>query len=326
MNAAQRKTYWKDYEALRAALEKRFVLVINKCLTNQVSSFTTRLLKRGMFVSRDLDYVSGKEMTLTLIALHVYSAIKNGKRVHKILKQQIKGKGLGVNVKWTKDVLKYMNEQDLRLVKNITNTTRQRLKQQMEQGIQEGKGIEEIAKGMQDDAINKFRALRIARTETMRATNFGNFLAAGELDIVTEKKWVATHDAKTRESHIELDGEVKGMDEDFKPGLSFPGDPNAEPEETINCRCTIAFVPVRDSSGALISPSHNEPLPTDVARVIEELPTQSIDELIDDILRRVVEPLITSGEHIIDKQVEVFIVGIFAGLGMEEEIKKVFKN
>jgi uncharacterized protein with gpF-like domain len=59
------------------------------------------------------------------------------------------------------------------------------------------------------------------------------------------RTWVATLDDRTRDTHAEMDGQVVGMDEPFvSPSgaeLMYPGDPNAPPEEVINCRCVVAI-------------------------------------------------------------------------------------
>ena len=60
--------------------------------------------------------------------------------------------------------------------------------------------------------------------------------------MVDRKQWVSSRDDRVRDSHVLLDGEIVGITEDFKPGLSAPGDPSADPSETIRCRCVMAPV------------------------------------------------------------------------------------
>lgn len=92
------------------------------------------------------------------------------------------------------------------------------------------------------------RATTIARTESLRAANLGSVAGAREaaemygLDV--EKTWLATKDARTRDTHRELDGQmVRGMDLPFilQSGqtIRWPHDPAAAAHETINCRCTL---------------------------------------------------------------------------------------
>ena len=73
------------------------------------------------------------------------------------------------------------------------------------------------------------------QSATLTATNYGS-------DVVAGQEWIATADSRTRESHVELDGEVVGINEPFSNGLDYPGDPAGDAAETINCRCTIGFL------------------------------------------------------------------------------------
>jgi uncharacterized protein with gpF-like domain len=96
-----------------------------------------------------------------------------------------------------------------------------------------------------------YRAMTIARTETIRAANQGavaSTAAAVEAmpDMTVIKTWVATSDGKTRPHHREMDGKsVLGMSTPFLlPGgvtMLYPHDPNAPASEVANCRCTVAF-------------------------------------------------------------------------------------
>lgn len=57
----------------------------------------------------------------------------------------------------------------------------------------------------------------------------------------TLKKWIAVLDSRTRDSHRDLDGEEIPLDEEFKPNLMRPRDPDAPPAETKYCRCKLGY-------------------------------------------------------------------------------------
>lgn len=95
-----------------------------------------------------------------------------------------------------------------------------------------------------------YRAENIARTETLRAVSQARQEAleqtleqAGVEAEAVRRRWVATKDARTRDSHAAMDGQEVGMDEPFiTPSgvpIMWPGDPNAPASESINCRCTV---------------------------------------------------------------------------------------
>jgi uncharacterized protein with gpF-like domain len=117
----------------------------------------------------------------------------------------------------------------------------------------ETRGQGEVALGkmileeMDDQSVT--RARTIARTETHSASQDASFTAAQSMGIDLVKEWVATHDSRTREDHIDADGQIVLMHEPFKVGddeLQFPGDPSGLPEEVINCRCICLYHPAED--------------------------------------------------------------------------------
>ncbi len=95
------------------------------------------------------------------------------------------------------------------------------------------------------------RAETIARTESIRATTYGAVARAQdvldthpEMDVI--KRWIATDDDRTRDTHRDLDGqEVQGMETPFKTTagnlLRWPVDADGVADEVINCRCAIGY-------------------------------------------------------------------------------------
>mgnify|MGYP001804312122 CR=1 FL=1 len=52
-----------------------------------------------------------------------------------------------------------------------------------------------------------------------------------------------------------MDGVRVGKDEDFDvqgEKLAYPGDPKGSAANVINCRCTVAVVPRRNSNGEIV--------------------------------------------------------------------------
>jgi hypothetical protein len=90
--------------------------------------------------------------------------------------------------------------------------------------------------------INRYQAERIARTEVIGASNKGSFDAAERTGLVKTKEWATSGLPGIRQSHLDYEalGEME-MDYEYNTGLMYPGDPNGDPEEIINCRCTHIF-------------------------------------------------------------------------------------
>lgn len=89
-----------------------------------------------------------------------------------------------------------------------------------------------------------YNSVRIARMEGHRIQNESAFDCMTEAkkngaDVV--KQWDATLDSHTRPDHVELDGQIREIDEPFTINgfeAMYPGDFGV-PEEDINCRCAI---------------------------------------------------------------------------------------
>lgn len=115
----------------------------------------------------------------------------------------------------------------------------------IQDAVNEGGGTSAIAKRIRDDVfggeITKARALTIARTESIGALNEAEMIAARESGIITSKEWLATDDARTRDSHHEINGQRVDLEEPFGNGLMHPGDRNGTAEEVINCRCSLLY-------------------------------------------------------------------------------------
>lgn len=113
------------------------------------------------------------------------------------------------------------------------------------QGILQGDSIPHLAKRLSNvTEMNRTSAIRNARTACTSAENKGRMDMmedAEEKGVHVQKKWIATNDSRTRESHMLLDGATIDQDEEFDNGLMYPGDPNGEPEEVYNCRCTLGY-------------------------------------------------------------------------------------
>lgn len=116
--------------------------------------------------------------------------------------------------------------------------------------IREGKPLDaatvERALGAYADRLLELRGSTVARTESMAALNQSNIEAyqqaidTGQVQAQNVRKvWVATQDARTRDSHRHMDRESVGINERFSNGLMYPGDPNGAASEVINCRCTM---------------------------------------------------------------------------------------
>ena len=92
------------------------------------------------------------------------------------------------------------------------------------------------------DRFINYRAKNIARTESLRASNQGQRAAwsqavrQGYLPKDQEREWEVSGDENTCPECLALDGEVRGLDEEFAPDIMDPPDPHP------TCRCSTKLV------------------------------------------------------------------------------------
>lgn len=147
---------------------------------------------------------------------------------------------------------------------NVSKTTTDRAMGAVEDGLANGKTIDEIAKAIEEQTSGKLaddRALLIARNEALTAVSLGQAAAmsnAAEVVPKLKKAWLNAGDDRVRGNpgglypdseadHWSLQGEVRDHDAAFSNGLQFPRDPSGGTGEVINCRCTWVMVPGDDA-------------------------------------------------------------------------------
>jgi len=135
--------------------------------------------------------------------------------------------------KWIKD---YGAEQ----VKEINDTTKEKLRATLTEGIEGGEGIPKLrdrVSAVMDEA-KRSRTEKIARTETHNTVEAGTFETYKGAKI-EQKEWLTTIDSRERDSHAAINGEVVDVDKPFSNGLMYPGDSSGPAAQVVNCRCTL---------------------------------------------------------------------------------------
>jgi len=131
------------------------------------------------------------------------------------------------------------------------------------EGYQSGKGINYVANLLvkRFDQLQTWEAKRIARTEIHNSHNTAVMDTYNEIG-VEYTMWIsAGDDGRTRDSHLEVDGEIIPIGGTYSNGLKYPGDTDGPIEEWINCRCSNApYVIPYDYAAPPFSPFREEDL------------------------------------------------------------------
>jgi len=138
----------------------------------------------------------------------------------------------------------FLGEKVYKFSFETNNTTIKHLRREFANGLADGEGIPVLAKRVEKvfDFAEKYRSVRIARTEVLGSSNFGALESYKQSGVVELKEWLATKDSSVRDSHAAIDGQQVPLLGRFSNGLQHPGDPSGSAEEVINCRC--ALIPV----------------------------------------------------------------------------------
>ena len=161
--------------------------------------------------------------------------------------------GLGIDTSWTMydhSTVENLMRKDPQIIPKPRvdipkdmRWNRQKITSAITQGVLQGDSIPEISRRLRSVTnMDRSAALRNARTYTTAAENKGridSYRRARELGIDLQKEWMATPDGRTRDSHIDLDGERVDVDATFSNGCRYPADPMGDPAEVYNCRCTL---------------------------------------------------------------------------------------
>lgn len=164
---------------------------------------------------------------------------------------------------WTDDYFRnelhrYAIEEAGQRIVSIRNTNKDALikilNNELDKGLSEGSGVQEIAMNMQDAIKGQYaeatrmQALRIARTEIVGASCKGQLVGAQSLGYDMRKTWVGSIDAATRDSHKAMIGKSVGLNEDFLvpsdtgyDRMAHPGDARGSAGNCVNCRCAVSF-------------------------------------------------------------------------------------
>lgn len=122
-----------------------------------------------------------------------------------------------------------------------------KIRQGLAAGLVRGESFDKASRRIKDVLEGDAgKATMIAWTETHRANEAASHqareVARVEHGVDYDDVWMSTFDARTRQSHRHMDGQVRGKNGFFNVNghkARYPGDSMLPPEESIRCRCTV---------------------------------------------------------------------------------------
>lgn len=273
MNGQQRSEYWIRVERMRLRLDNKYEPLFLKALENDINEFIKDVREVGPQAARSKlgSYAWNEDMMRIMNDLYRESAVTFGNASYRAVAQMSKKAAdpYGLNSSFIEDILNFLMTYGFWIISLITQTTKKRLNIIVTTLISEGKSRDEIIEAIKNDQelkMLKSRSKTITKTEVMRSSNYSLYLAATKHPFEVDKIWVSRRDGRTRRipkdffDHWDMDGQTKAITEPFISTDKFgrtivadmPGDPKTPKGFTINCRCSVMFVPRLDANGNLI--------------------------------------------------------------------------
>jgi SPP1 gp7 family putative phage head morphogenesis protein len=254
---AIRDKIWAYFKAGTEAWERKFKPILRDLFTGQERE-AIRNLRDSDWKANPLarilpkmDYTGKDRISVLLFSLKEANRIfrQSGKPIisgalEDKAKIEIDRLGLGIDFDVSNPAVQaWISDKTFKFANEVNKETLSVLRDELREAISTGEGIKEAEKRIERvfDMARGYRTERIARTEIISAYNNGAMEAYEQSGVVEEKEWISSRDADVRPSH-QIDGEQVGLGEQFSNGLEYPGDPAGQPEEVINCRCTITGV------------------------------------------------------------------------------------
>lgn len=252
---------WHEYNRFRKRKAAQFAPAIYRALQKQITYYIE---------TNDLANLPQQQLQNILTTAHIetgriwamstyYSILKDAGVKHTTPLLTIKRRAaFGLNEEFINAILEFFRTDLFNTVTNITETTRNQIRQIVEDGIQQQLSIDEIIRNLLTSGITKNRAAMISRTEVMKAAAAAEQIGTDRTGLQTRKEWISVRDNRTRRDHVTVDGSIVPDGKPFNVGGYFmqrPGDGTSEdgrkvpPKEIVNCRCTVGRVVLRGRNG-----------------------------------------------------------------------------
>lgn len=159
---------------------------------------------------------------------------------------------------WEAYLQEYARKQAGKKVVSIVKYTRRQfeaaIQEQLTIGLEQGKGTQAIADmfirsmSREWNEDTAWRAMRIAQTEVIGASNRASYEAASQSGYMMKKIWITAPIGVAKNERHAVEGAIENKEVMINQpfivngvAMDCPGDDAGGPENVINCRCAIAY-------------------------------------------------------------------------------------
>ncbi len=249
----QKSVFWKSFDRDRWLFLNYSTRVFSQSLKNQIDPVIRYMRENGISEAGSFieNQVSSEPIRAGFNIVYQRVGSHFGGRIFESLTE----KSLKQEDDWTRAVMRYVALQATDRVEGITLTSKTKMAEELAAGVSQGLGIDDIASRMAQSVGGVARAVRIARTEIISASNLGSLEGARATGLNPGKIWISTRDDRTRGSevtdqfdHVSPDGQktetLDGLFIISGERMLFPGDYSnrASLGNLIMCRCTQGYI------------------------------------------------------------------------------------
>lgn len=216
------------------------------------------------FLENILTFTAPEEIDDPSLSADITGFLKGvfAKIVHKYGEQVVREIGEKIAFENSLEVQEYLGNSTASLIRNVNDTTKKRIRQQINEAFDSQEGVTEIRQRIEDvfTEASTTRARAIAVTESTRLTGYASAEAIDQSG-VEYKEWMSTMDGNTRDAHAKMDGQVVPAGGKFTaPGGQHADHPGGFgiARLDINCRCAIAAAFPEKSAKAMTDQERRE--------------------------------------------------------------------
>lgn len=244
----QQAAYWKAFDRRRQNWEKKVAQIVGRRFRDEGQK-VAEAYEEGRDVDGAID-AQRPEWETMLTAIYAGVMEDFGQETGEALAKSIGPTSRKFEFDpWLDNVREWIETTVAEKVTLISQATKNMIKQQIALGFEEGDSTVEIAERLQRQYrdFSDRRAMTIARTEVVAASNAGSHFAAEQTGLEYQRVWLSSRDERVRDDHADMDGQRRGKNEPFEAPdgslLMFPGDTSlgAAASQTIQCRCTEIY-------------------------------------------------------------------------------------
>lgn len=155
-------------------------------------------------------------------------------------------------------------------------------------GFEKGESIDQLAARLRASAgMTAKKAVLVARTQVLDASNAGSIATARASGIDMQKEWMSAEDLRVRPEHVLANGQKVDLNAKFTVGgyeCDRPHDPTLPPALRYSCRCTTGYLIPEDSVDDAVDDAKPVPPIPGTSGVVEPLPDPYAGDLVSPAL------------------------------------------